>query len=77
MSRVWGTHKDAGIEYGSLMLVVEAVTAASIAELGMHNALSADDLIDQLFVYSTMAEALKIAAISFTQDVRTLRSCAS
>ena len=38
---------------------------------------TADDLIDQLFIYPTMAEALKIAALSFTRDVATLSYCAS
>ena len=36
-----------------------------------------DDFIDMIHVYPTMAEALKIVAISFTKDVNRLSCCAS
>jgi len=36
-----------------------------------------DDFIDLIHVYPTMAEALKIVAISFTKDVNRLSCCAT
>lgn len=36
-----------------------------------------DDFIDLIHVYPTMAEALKLVAISFTRDVNRLSCCAS
>lgn len=68
-----GTRRVVGVS----MLGAEAAEVIQIAALGMRYGMTADDLIDQLFVYPTMAEALKIAAISFTKDVRTLSCCAS
>lgn len=62
---------------GVSMLGVDAGEVIQIAAMAMRFNATADDLIDQLFVYPTMAEALKIAAISFTKDVGTLSCCAS
>ncbi|HEU5438412.1 MAG TPA: mercury(II) reductase [Ktedonobacterales bacterium] len=62
---------------GVSMLGAEAAEVVQVASLGMRYGMTADDLIDQLFIYPTMAEALRIAAISFTRDVRTLSCCAS
>ncbi len=62
---------------GVSMLGVEAGEVIQIAAIAMRFHATADDLIDHLFVYPTMAEALKIAAISFTRDVNTLSCCAS
>jgi len=36
-----------------------------------------DDFIELIHVYPTMAEALKLVAISFTKDVNRLSCCAS
>jgi mercuric reductase len=68
-----GTRRVVGVS----MLGAEAAEVVQIAAMGMRYGMTADDLIDQLFVYPTMAEALRIAAISFTKDVRTLSCCAS
>jgi len=62
---------------GASMVGADAAEVIQIAAMAMRFNATADDLIDQLFVYPTMAEALKIAAISFTRDVGTLSCCAS
>ncbi len=62
---------------GTSMVGADAAEVIQIAAMAMRFNATADDLIDQLFVYPTMAEALKIAAISFTRDVWTLSCCAS
>jgi mercuric reductase len=62
---------------GVSMVGADAAEVIQIAAMALRFNATADDLIDQLFVYPTMAEALKIAAISFTRDVRTLSCCAT
>ncbi len=62
---------------GVSMVGADAAEVIQVAAMAMRFNATADDLIDQLFVYPTMAEALKIAAISFTKDVGTLSCCAS
>lgn len=62
---------------GVSMVGADAGEIIQIAAMALRFNATADDLIDQLFVYPTMAEALKIAAISFTRDVGTLSCCAS
>jgi len=62
---------------GVSMVGADAGEVIQIAAMAMRFHATADDLIDQLFVYPTMGEALKIAAISFTKDVGTLSCCAS
>lgn len=62
---------------GVSMVGADAGEVIQIAAMALRFNATADDLIDQLFVYPTMAEALKIAAISFTKDVGTLSCCAS
>ena len=62
---------------GVSMVGADAAEVIQIAATAVRFNATADDLIEQLFVYPTMAEALKIAAISFTKDVRTLSCCAS
>ena len=62
---------------GVSMVGADAAEVIQIAATAMRFNATADDLIEQLFVYPTMAEALKIAAISFTKDVGTLSCCAS
>jgi len=47
------------------------------AAMALRFGATADDFIDMIHVYPTMAEALKIAAISFTKDVSKLSCCAS
>jgi mercuric reductase len=62
---------------GVSMLGADAAEVIQIAAMALRYNATTDDLIDQLFVYPTMAEALKIVAISFTRDVGTLSCCAS
>ena len=62
---------------GASMVGPDASEVIQIAAMALRFNATADDLIDQLFIYPTMAEALKIAAISFTRDVNTLSCCAS
>jgi mercuric reductase len=62
---------------GVSMVGAEASEVIQIAAMAMRFNATADDLIDQLFVYPTMAEALKLAAISFSKDVSRLSCCAS
>ncbi|GAC1565462.1 MAG: mercury(II) reductase [Ktedonobacteraceae bacterium] len=47
------------------------------AAMALRFGATADDFIDLIHVYPTMAEALKIVAISFTKDVNRLSCCAS
>jgi mercuric reductase len=68
-----GTRRVLGVS----MVGADAAEVIQIAATAMRFNATADDLIEQLFVYPTMAEALKIAAISFTKDVGTLSCCAS
>lgn len=62
---------------GVSMVGADAGEVIQIAAMALRYNATADDLIDQMFVYPTMAEALKLAAISFTKDVNTLSCCAS
>jgi mercuric reductase len=62
---------------GASMVGPDAGEIIQVAAMALRFNATADDLIDQLFVYPTMAEALKIAAISFTKDVSTLSCCAT
>lgn len=62
---------------GVAMVGAEAAEVIQVAAMAMRFNATADDLIEQLYVYPTMTEALKIAAISFSKDVSTLSCCAS
>jgi mercuric reductase len=62
---------------GVSMLGVNAGEVIHEAAMALRFGATADDLIDLVHVYPTMAEALKIVAISFTKDVSTLSCCAS
>jgi len=44
--------------------------------MGMRFGATVHDFIDMVHVYPTMAEALKIAALSFFKDVEKLSCCA-
>ena len=44
--------------------------------MGMRFGATVRDFIDMVHVYPTMAEALKIAALSFFKDVSKLSCCA-
>ena len=62
---------------GVSMLGVNAAEVIHEAAMALRFGATADDLIDLVHVYPTMAEALKIVAISFTKDVSKLSCCAS
>ena len=47
------------------------------AAMALRFGATADDFIDLIHVYPTMAEALKLVALSFTKDVNRLSCCAS
>jgi mercuric reductase len=62
---------------GVSMLGVNAGEVIHEAAMALRLGATADDFIDMVHVYPTMAEALKIVAISFTKDVNKLSCCAS
>ena len=62
---------------GVSMLGVNAAEVIHEAAMALRFGATADDFIDLIHVYPTMAEALKIVAISFTKDVSTLSCCAT
>jgi mercuric reductase len=62
---------------GVSMLGVNAGEVIHEAAMALRFGATADDFIDMIHVYPTMAEALKIVAISFTKDVSKLSCCAS
>jgi mercuric reductase len=62
---------------GVSMLGVNAGEVIHEAAMALRFGATADDFIDMIRVYPTMAEALKIVAISFTKDVNRLSCCAS
>jgi len=62
---------------GVSMLGVNAGEVIGEAAMALRFGATADDFIDLIHVYPTMAEALKIVAISFTKDVNRLSCCAS
>ena len=62
---------------GVSMLGVNAGEVIHEAAMALRFGATADDFIDLIHVYPTMAEALKIVAISFTKDVSKLSCCAS
>jgi mercuric reductase len=62
---------------GVSMLGVNAGEVIHEAAMALRFGATADDFIDLIHVYPTMAEALKLAALSFTKDVSKLSCCAS
>src|SRR6266851_889452 len=62
---------------GVSMLGVNAGEVIHEAAMALRFGATTDDFIDLVHVYPTMAEALKIVAISFTKDVNRLSCCAS
>ena len=69
-------------EAGSGQLIgVQAVAAEAgeliqTAALAIRHRMTVQDLADQLFPYLTLVEGLKLAAQTFTKDVRQLSCCA-
>ena len=62
---------------GVSMLGVNAGEVIGEAAMALRFGATTDDFIDLIHVYPTMAEALKLVAISFTKDVNWLSCCAS
>ncbi len=62
---------------GVSMLGANAGEVIHEAAMALRFGATTDDFIDLIHVYPTMAEALKLAAISFTKDVSRLSCCAS
>ena len=62
---------------GVSMVGVNAAEVIHEAAMALRFGATADDFIDLVHVYPTMAEALKLVAISFTKDVTKLSCCAS
>lgn len=61
---------------GVHMLSAQAADLIHIGVLAVKHKLNVGDIINTTFVYPTMAEALKIAALSFRKDVTKLSCCA-
>jgi len=69
--------RPTGRMLGVSMLGVNAGEVIHEAAMALRFGATADDFIDLIHVYPTMAEALKLVAISFTKDVSKLSCCAS
>ncbi len=62
---------------GVSMLGVNAGEVIHEAAMALRFGATTDDFIDLIHVYPTMAEALKLVALSFTNDVNRLSCCAT
>jgi mercuric reductase len=62
---------------GVSMLGVNAGEVIHEAAMALRFGATTDDFIDLIHVYPTMAEALKLVALSFTKDVNRLSCCAT
>jgi len=70
------TDADTGKVLGVSMVGRDAGEVIHEAAMGMRFGATVRDFIDMVHVYPTMAEALKIAALSFFKDVSKLSCCA-
>ena len=70
------TDADTGKVLGVSMVGRDAGEVIHEAAMGMRFGATVRDFIDMVHVYPTMAEALKIAALSFFKDVEKLSCCA-
>jgi len=61
---------------GARILAAEAGEVIQAAALAIRARMTVHDLSDQLFPYLTMVEGLKLAAQTFTRDVKQLSCCA-
>ncbi len=69
--------RPTGRVVGVSMLGVNAGEVIHEAAMALRFGATTDDFIDLIHVYPTMAEALKLVAISFTKDVNRLSCCAN
>ncbi len=67
---------ETGKVLGVSMVGRDAGEVIHEAAMGMRFGATVNDFIDQIHVYPTMAEALKIVALSFFKDVEKLSCCA-
>ena len=68
---------DTGRIIGVQAVAAEAGEVIQTAALAIHHHMTVDDLASQLFPYLTMVEGLKLAAQTFSRDVRQLSCCAA
>ncbi|MFV1973788.1 MAG: mercury(II) reductase [Thiohalobacterales bacterium] len=68
--------KDSGRLLGAQVLAAEGGEIIQTAVLAIRNRMTIQDLADQLFPYLTMVEGLKLAAQTFSKDVKELSCCA-
>lgn len=68
--------RDTGKVVGVHMLGLDAHEVIHEAAMAMRFGATVDDIIDQVHIYPTMAEGLKIAALAFRKDVTKLSCCA-
>lgn len=68
--------QSSGRIVGVHMMGLNAAEVIHEAAIAMRFGATIDDLIDQVHIYPTMAEALKIAALAFRKDVTKLSCCA-
>jgi mercuric reductase len=70
------TEKHGGRLLGAQVLAAEGGEIIQSVALALRARLTIHDLTDQLFPYLTMVEGLKLAALTFTKDVKKLSCCA-
>jgi mercuric reductase len=68
--------KDSGRLLGAQLLAPEAGEIVQTAVLAIRHGMSVHDLGNEMFPYLVMAEGLKLAAQTFTKDVKQLSCCA-
>jgi len=68
--------KETGRLLGAQVLAAEGGEIIQTAALALRNRMTIAELADQLFPYLTMVEGLKLAAQTFTKDVKQLSCCA-
>jgi mercuric reductase len=68
--------KETGRLLGAQVLAAEGGEIIQTAALAIRHRMTIQDLADQLFPYLTMVEGLKLAAQTFTKDVKQLSCCA-
>ncbi len=68
--------KQTGRLLGAQVLAAEGGEIIQTAALALRARMTIHDLADQLFPYLTMVEGLKLAAQTFTRDVKQLSCCA-
>lgn len=67
---------DSGRIIGVQVVAPEAGELIQTAALAIRNRMTVQELADQLFPYLTMVESLKLAAQTFSKDVKQLSCCA-